>query len=97
VEAWRELETVLREARACLALPGNDFAWSSWPDASAALRKLDRHIAAIEARQLPSRLDLALLFAPTGPIQEVSFSGWADEFLTLAAKFDAVAEQVFAE
>jgi hypothetical protein len=97
MDARRELVNVLRQARALLALPGNDFAWSSWEDASAALAELDRQTAAVESGQLPPRLDLAVLFAPTGPIQEVSISGgWAHAFLALAARFDAVAEQVYA-
>jgi hypothetical protein len=80
-----------------LALPGNDFSWSSWQDARAALAELDRQIAAIEGGQLPPQVDLVVLFAPTGPMQEVSLSsGWASEFLTLATKFDAAAEQVYA-
>jgi hypothetical protein len=79
-----------------LALPGNDFAWSSWADAPAALAELVRHITAIEAGRLPPRLDLAVLFAPTGPIQEVSLSsGWANEFLDVAARFDAAADRVY--
>ena len=98
VEARRALMDVLREARALLALPGNDFAWSSWEDASAALAELDRQIADIGAGKLPPRLDLAVLFAPTGPMQEVSLSsGWADEFVAVASRFDAAAERVWAE
>src|SRR5262245_10154393 len=90
MEARRERVAVLRQARALLALPDNDFAWSSWEDATAALAELDRQIAVIELGELPSRLDLAVLFAPTGPIQEVSLSsGWASEFLALAERFDA--------
>jgi hypothetical protein len=96
VDEWRELVEVLREARSLLALPGNDFAWSSWKDSPTALAELDRLIAAIESERLPPRLDLAVLFAPTGPVQEVSLSsGWAHEFLAVAARFDAAAERVY--
>jgi hypothetical protein len=96
MDARRELVNVLRQARALLALPGNDFAWSSWEDASVALAELDRQIAAVESGQLPPRLDLAVLFGPTGPIQEVSISsGWGYAFLTLSARFDAVEGQVY--
>jgi len=92
VDARQELLVALREARALLALPNNDFAWSSWQDSGAALAELDRHIVAIESGQLPPRLDVAVLFAPTGPIQEVSLSsGWGQEFLAVAARFDAAA------
>ena len=92
----QQLVEVLREAQALLALPGNDFAWSSWEDAPAALAELDRQIAAIERGQLPPRLDVAVLFAPTGPMQEVSLSsGWAQEFLDVATRFDTVAQRVW--
>jgi hypothetical protein len=97
VEARRELMDVLRQARELLALPGNDFAWSSWKDGAAALAELDQQIAVIESGDLPPQLDLAVLFAPTGPMQEVSLSsGWANEFLVVADRFDAAAERVYA-
>jgi hypothetical protein len=35
------LVTVLEEARSFLAFPGNDFAWSGWDDARAALDETD--------------------------------------------------------
>ena len=44
---------------------------------------------------MPDRMDLALLFAPTGNIQEVAeSSGWSHEFLALAKRFDAAIESV---
>ena len=43
-------DRILNEARALLALPGNDFAWSSWEDAAAALAELDAAIAALGAQ-----------------------------------------------
>src|SRR5579884_3833166 len=86
----QQLAQILREARSLLALPGNDFVWSRWADAAEALRELDPLIAAVEIGPLPERLDLTVLFAPTGSIQEVSInSGWSIEFLALSARFDA--------
>ena len=85
----RQLIAVLREARECLARADNDFWWSSWEDASAAFREIDGLIARIESGDMPSRSDVEVLFLPTGPIQEVSFSsGWDYEFLALADRFD---------
>jgi hypothetical protein len=79
---------VLRDVRAMLALAGNDFTWSSFVDAPAALEELDRMIDGVLAGGTPS--GLSILFAPTGPIQEVALSsGWGDEFLELADRFDA--------
>ncbi len=94
----RELRDVLREARDLLALPGNCFDWSSWRDAHAALHEVDSLIEALEVNRLPSRLTVRVLFAPTGPIQEVSLSsGWAHEFLALAERFDRAEERAYTQ
>jgi hypothetical protein len=92
----RELAMVLREARTLLALPHNDFAWSSWEDAPEALADVDKLIATLEEGKLPSRLNVQILFGPTGPMQEVSLcSGWSDEFLALASRCDAIVEAAY--
>jgi len=88
-EATRTVVDILRETRALLALPGNDFSWSSWIDADDALREIDALIALIESGAPWRPGGASILYAPTGPIQEVSLSsGWGDEFLTLADRFD---------
>jgi hypothetical protein len=80
---------VLRETRALLALPGNDFGWSRWDSAADALFLLDCYISHIEAERRFDGSKLSVLFAPTGAIQEVSMSsGWGDEFLRVAERFD---------
>jgi hypothetical protein len=85
----RELVDVLHESRALLARPENDFTWSSWEDAESALEEIDAMIAAIE-QERPLELSSTVVFAPTGPMQEVSLSsGWGDEFLPLADRWDA--------
>jgi hypothetical protein len=44
---------------------------------------------------MPKRLDLEVMFAATGPIQEVSLSsGWGQDFLGLADKFDTAMRSV---
>lgn len=92
----RELIEVLRDAAELLALPGNNFDWSSWEDAHQAIGELNELITSLESGETPERLDLTVLFAPTGPIQEVSLSsGWADDFLTLAERFDTVTENFY--
>lgn len=94
--AVAELLAVLADARALLVRPGNDFAWSSWEGAEDALGELDGLTAAILAGALPRRLDLDVLFAPTGPIQEVRLSsGWGDAFLEVASRFDAAISKVY--
>lgn len=95
-DPWFELVDALKAARALLALPENDFAWSSWEDASAATGEIDRLITEIIVGRAPDKLQMEVLFAATGPIQEVSLcSGWADEFLALAARFDSALAKAY--
>lgn len=92
----QRLIDVLREAREFLARPDNDFAWSSWEDAAAALREIDGIVSRIESGDMPKRSDIELLFLPTGWIQEVSVSsGWGREFVELASRFDAAIESAY--
>ena len=93
---WRQLVDLLSVTRSLLARPENDFVWSSWEDAETALRELDALIARFESGPIPERRELDVLFAPTGPIQEVSLSsGWGDRFLTLANLFDAAIQDAY--
>src|SRR5215211_4586612 len=83
------LVLVLEEARGLLGADDNDFTWSSWRDRDAALDELDSLLSTLRSGILPSALTLDVLFAPTGPIQEVSLSsGWGDAFIALAERFD---------
>ncbi len=83
------------EARRLIALPENDFTWSSFIDQEAALEEIDGCIAALEAGTVDP-CAIGLLFLPTGPIQEVSLSsGWGDEFVALADRFDLAAAAHF--
>ena len=78
---------VMTAMRRFVALPDNDFAWSAWRDQPTALADMDRYIAALQQGVVPP---LSWVFAPTGPLQDVSLrNGWGAEFLALAARFDA--------
>ena len=53
------------------------------------VESLEREIDSLIARGKCDRLELSVLFAPTGAIQEISMAnGWSDEYLALAAGFD---------
>ena len=80
---------VLRETRQLLARANNNFNWSSWDNADAALAEIDALIECVGSNTQLDQQQFAVLFAPTGPIQEVSLSsGWAEAFLELAARVD---------
>lgn len=81
---------ILRDTRAHLARPENNFDWSSWENVEAALREIDALIECVANGAEANPQQLGVLFAPTGPIQEVSVSsGWAETFLRLAERLEA--------
>ena len=83
------LIAMLDDAKSLLKIEGNDFTWSSWPDERAATTELDQFIQALKNGEPVDRSELVVLFAPTGPIQEVSLSsGWSGDFLRVADRFD---------
>jgi hypothetical protein len=91
----QELIAVLEDARALLALPDNEFLWSPWTNAGEALEEIDALLDELKQGALPKKDALEILFAPTGPMQEVSVSsGWDEEFLALAARFDTVVDAI---
>ena len=80
---------VLRETRELLASPDNDFTWSGWKDSEAALKEIDALIDCVRSGAAVDASQVRVLFAPTGPIQEVSLgTGWSDRFLELANRID---------
>ena len=80
---------VLEDAKKLLALPDNDYLWSSWENAEGALKEIDELIKSAESSQKIDILALEVIFAPTGTMQEASLSsGWAESFLKLAERFD---------
>jgi hypothetical protein len=79
---------ILREARVLVERSDNDYTWSSWPDRQHALAEIDDLIDRVEAGTAgPGQA--AVLFAPTGPLQELAeSSGWGGSFLELAERLD---------
>jgi hypothetical protein len=89
-----EIVRLLQEARRYLALPGNDFTRSSWRNTTEAQSEIDSLISRLESGNPPGRSDVAVLFASTGDIQEVSLSsGWGKQFLEVAEKMDAAVDR----
>jgi hypothetical protein len=83
------LIAILRETQGLLGRKDNDFSWSSWNDAQEAVAEIQGHLERVDHCDYSQLFDLEVLFAPTGPIQETSMSsGWAYEYLAVAARFD---------
>lgn len=82
---------ILEASVELIALEDNDFSWSGWENEEDAKAELLGLIDLLKNGTLPERLKVAVLFAPTGPLQELSLSsGWAATFLKVADKYDEV-------
>lgn len=82
---------VLESVLELVQLPDNDFSWSCWNNSYEATEKITMLLNMAKSRALPDRVDVCMLFAPTGPLQEVSLSsGWAEPFITVSDKYDQV-------
>ena len=88
------LVDVLDDTRTLLAREDNDFSWSRWANSNEAVAEIDDILRRINAAETIKLLPLQVLFGPTSSLQEVSIeSGWGEEFLKLASRFDnAVAD-----
>lgn len=81
---------IFQRTRDLVARPENDFSWSSWRDVNDALEEIDAILDALRGGEAPQKSSMSILFAPTGPMQELAqSSGWGNRFLGLASEFDA--------
>ena len=71
-----ELIEILYSAIELVFFPDNDLSWSHWNNEAEAVGEIKAILSVIESGGLPDRLTVGVLFAPTGPIQEVSLSEW---------------------
>ncbi len=80
---------VLKDVLEFIATGDTDVAWSHYETEEEAVIDLKAHIAKLENDDFSAIEDIKILFAPTGPLQEISLSnGWGNSFLGLAEKFD---------
>lgn len=90
------MKLILESALELVSLPDNDFCWSSWENADEGKIEIESIIQLLASGGLPDKLTVSVLFAPTGPLQEVSLSsGWGDPFLKVAEKFDEVEKLIW--
>lgn len=67
-----------------------DTAWPSFDDESSLIGEVERLALLVEEDEPSAAEGMWLLFAPTGALQETALSsGWHDEYMALAQRFDA--------
>lgn len=83
---------ILESAIELVQIPDNNFSWTGWASSEEATREICELKLAFESGVLSSQRKIGFLFAPTGPIQELSISsGWGNLFLKVAEKYTQVA------
>ncbi len=94
MDARWNLIQIFREARTLLAAPGNDFRRApGWETQAKALGEVDAIVAALRDGD-PDPDRMMLIFAPAGGLQAVGLaSGWPDQFVDLAERFEQAAER----
>lgn len=86
---FREIITILRQTQSYLEHSKNYPEFYSRSDTTHAINDIERQIAIIQKGLLPYQSSLTVMFAPTGPIDEVSVSnGWNSEFQNLGARMN---------
>ena len=94
-EALNEIIVILEQVRDILQAPGTDILWSAYDTAEEVIQDIDNHIESLKNNDLSNQVGLCILFAPTGPLQEISLqSGWGETFLSLASQFDLALERI---
>jgi hypothetical protein len=82
-----ELLKALREARALIARPGNDFSRTGWRDQAAALEELDALAQSVGERHHGAREQVASFFQSDGALAKLGHdSGWEQAFLALVGR-----------
>ncbi len=90
-----DLLSILDEALRLVSLPENYFLWTSWSDAKCAVEEIQKYREEIAEGEFRNLAEIQKLFAPTGPIQELSLaSGWGETFLALAERFENAIEEL---
>ena len=70
-----------------------DSAWASM-DKEAVVKKINKQIRRMKKGKAGNLVELRVLLAPTGPIQEISIdNGWGERFLELAGEIDRMINQ----
>ncbi|MFE3454286.1 hypothetical protein ACFXJ8_35715 [Nonomuraea sp. NPDC059194] len=84
------LAQVLDDLVEIVAASEQDTTWAgTWDTGDEMIRELRDHAGRLRRGDGSTLGELEFLFLPTGPLQEVSISsGWGDQFLVLAGRFD---------
>ena len=86
----QEVIDILNEVIRIVESAETDVVWSGYDSAAVVLADLTEHVERVTRKDFSRRREIKLLFAPTGPLQEISLSsGWGAQFLGIVKRFDS--------
>ena len=88
----RGLAEILEDLLRLVEAHDQNLDWAAtWDTTEEMIAELRDHLSRVRLGDFSQLGRLTYLFLPTGALQEVSISsGWAEEYLALAARFDRV-------
>lgn len=93
-----DLIKVLESVREFITMPATDVTWSHFDSKEEVIDDLNEHIRLLKSNDFTKITELTILFAPTGDLQEIALSsGWAEEYLIVAERFDNAIKAVVTE
>ena len=89
-----ELLQIVNQLIAICEVPPQYVDWAGYEDQDELLEDLRDHARRLGAGDTGRLSELHVLFLPTGPLQDIAIdSGWHDNYMTLASRFDDLYEQ----
>ena len=91
------LTQILESAKELVLRSSDTFSWTDWRESSDVAIELDMMLEKVKSNILPEQSRVNALFAPNGPLQEISFNGnWGHYYLEVADQYDQIAHLIWA-
>lgn len=89
---------VLESIKERLNSPDTNFLHSRFDSQEDIINELENHILKLKNKDFSNIEELIILFAPTSDLQEIAIdSGWGQQFLDFAERFDSAIDEIIEE
>lgn len=89
-----EIEKIIETIKSKITID-TDLMWTHYSSIEELIAEIDLNFKLLEENNKEALKFFQFLFFPTGTLQEISIqNGWSQEYLTLAAEFDIIYENL---
>ena len=93
-----ELINIIEMVKTIIKWPETNITYSTFNTKEEVIIELDTHLQKLKKEDFSKIEDLIILFAPTSDLQEISIdSGWSEQFLSIAKRFDSAIKDLIKE